>query len=363
MKVRIVALSLAALSFATAPASGQASLDKCQKEAANQSAKFVGGVTKAVATCLQKISGVVVKKNDAIAGAAKSCAGAFRKLENSEAPGKALFAKAEAKIRLKCDPAANASLGHSAAQVLNLSLMPRGLEAKGLDSWCVHFGGDGSIDTVAEWIDCQLQAGLCQARQQLALEYPRVLEWANGVETEIAALGAQPKLTDALVAVQDLIAAVDRFANNQITINCGPGINTCGNGVKDGIDDCDGADLGAASCGSVGFRSGTLSCQPDCHFDVSGCVTGAFPATGQTISYQAGDDGDVELGAAAALVDNGDGTITDNRTGLMWEKKDRSGGLHDRGNTYHWDHATNPDTTDFINALNGMPCFAGYCDW
>jgi len=36
------------------------------------------------------------------------------------------------------------------------------------------------------------------------------------------------------------------------------------------------------------------------------------------------------------FVDNGDGTITDNQTGLMWEKKDQSGGLDDVNNYYLW---------------------------
>ncbi|HVO23536.1 MAG TPA: DUF1566 domain-containing protein, partial [Candidatus Margulisiibacteriota bacterium] len=34
--------------------------------------------------------------------------------------------------------------------------------------------------------------------------------------------------------------------------------------------------------------------------------------------------------------DNGDGTISDLQTGLMWEKKDRAGGLHDAYNYYPW---------------------------
>jgi hypothetical protein len=34
--------------------------------------------------------------------------------------------------------------------------------------------------------------------------------------------------------------------------------------------------------------------------------------------------------------DNGDGTITDGCTGLMWEKKDQAGSLHDRGMRYTW---------------------------
>jgi hypothetical protein len=54
-------------------------------------------------------------------------------------------------------------------------------------------------------------------------------------------------------------------------------------------------------------------------------VNAAFPAnipkTGQTTSYAAGDDGDLEWGVAwpaPRFTNNGDGTITDNLTGLDW---------------------------------------------
>lgn len=53
--------------------------------------------------------------------------------------------------------------------------------------------------------------------------------------------------------------------------------------------------------------------------------TNAYTAkTGQTVSYATGDDGDLEKGAAVAgerFTDNGDGTVTDNLTRLIWLKK------------------------------------------
>ncbi|KJR41414.1 protein of unknown function DUF1566 [Candidatus Magnetoovum chiemensis] len=45
--------------------------------------------------------------------------------------------------------------------------------------------------------------------------------------------------------------------------------------------------------------------------------------TGQTVSYRAGDDGDLQKGVSLPeprFTDNGDGTVTDNHTGLMWLK-------------------------------------------
>jgi hypothetical protein len=94
-----------------------------------------------------------------------------------------------------------------------------------------------------------------------------------------------------------------------------------------------------------------------------------FPASGQTTTYGPGSDADVQAGAALSYTDNGDGTITDRNTGLMWEKKDDSEGIHGRYNSYTWGMYSEPYTmngtvvTDFLATLNTPPCFAGYCDW
>jgi len=68
------------------------------------------------------------------------------------------------------------------------------------------------------------------------------------------------------------------------------------------------------------------------------------------------------------LVDNGDGTITDTKTRLQWEKKSFDGSIHDVGNQYAWSTGApyNPDGnlfTGFLATLNQAPCFAGQCDW
>ncbi len=47
------------------------------------------------------------------------------------------------------------------------------------------------------------------------------------------------------------------------------------------------------------------------------------PKSGQTTSYAPGDDGDLERGVlwpSPRFTDNGDGTVTDNLTGLIWLK-------------------------------------------
>ena len=80
------------------------------------------------------------------------------------------------------------------------------------------------------------------------------------------------------------------------------------------------------------------------------------------------------------FVDNDDGTVTDTQTGLMWEEKTGSMGLHYIGNLYSWSGMpTRPDGYVFIGFLytmnleespDGMnsntspfSCFAGHCDW
>jgi len=54
------------------------------------------------------------------------------------------------------------------------------------------------------------------------------------------------------------------------------------------------------------------------------------------------------------FADNGDGTITDTQTGLMWEKKDQGGGLHDVNTLFPWAGACTDD--------NGVPCLGIGCE-
>jgi hypothetical protein len=69
-------------------------------------------------------------------------------------------------------------------------------------------------------------------------------------------------------------------------------------------------------------------------------------------------------GPTLAFADNGDGTITDLNTGLMWEAKVDDGGLHDKDNTYKWDFG-NPTIWDWISQVNaeGGDGIAGNDDW
>jgi hypothetical protein len=98
----------------------------------------------------------------------------------------------------------------------------------------------------------------------------------------------------------------------------------------------------------------------------TGC--GKFPATGQTTCWDSsgnvipcagtGQDGDFQAGKTLSYIDNGNGTITDMVTGLMWEKKSHDGSIHDMDNRYVWDDAF----AVFVAGLNAAK-FAGHKDW
>ena len=98
---------------------------------------------------------------------------------------------------------------------------------------------------------------------------------------------------------------------------------------------------------------------------MTGC---ALPATGQTTCWDSsgnvipcadtGQDGDIQAGEPLSYTDNADGTITDNNTGLLWEKLGQDGSIHDVGNTYTWNEAFSVH----VASLNSTS-FAGHSDW
>jgi len=156
-------------------------------------------------------------------------------------------------------------------------------------------------------------------------------------------------------------ARVDGFVNGTIAILEGGAAAECGNGVVDAGEDCDLGTLAGGTCDSATASAqpyGTLSCGAGCVFDTSGCT-------------------------AVRFVDNGDGTISDLDTDLMWEKKTGtvgsftacdfnpdSGGtcadLSDVNNVYDWNEAMG----EWISRMNGTTDdedsqfgLAGFTDW
>ncbi|MGH7788796.1 MAG: DUF1566 domain-containing protein [Candidatus Binatia bacterium] len=134
---------------------------------------------------------------------------------------------------------------------------------------------------------------------------------------------------------------------------------------------------GGGMCPTNGDQSATQSCITAHANEVAAalmsggtCGSGGLPRTGQTQCDQgagilgacpgspAGQDGAVLAGAPRNYTDNGDGTVTDNVTGLMWEKLSVDGSIHDVNAFYNWSAAF----TTKIATLNSLS-FAGYNDW
>lgn len=70
----------------------------------------------------------------------------------------------------------------------------------------------------------------------------------------------------------------------------------CGNDALDTNEDCDGAELDAATCVTLGFASGDLTCADDCTFDTSAC-----DACGNAVIDEGEDCDGVEHGDATCL--------------------------------------------------------------
>jgi len=91
------------------------------------------------------------------------------------------------------------------------------------------------------------------------------------------------------------------------------------------------ADLSNATVVEGATQNVVVKCgkTPRCEIDVAfqgecqDCSGAPVAKTGQTTSYAAGDDGSLQKGVAwpnPRFTDNGDGTVTDNLTGLIWLK-------------------------------------------
>ena len=100
---------------------------------------------------------------------------------------------------------------------------------------------------------------------------------------------------------------------------------------------------------SLGPTSGTGHTLDEI-YDLIG-LRAPVPKTGQTVSYASGDDGDLEKGVtwpSPRFTDNGDGTVTDNLTGLIWLKNANCFGAR------NWTQALSD-----ANTLNGGECGLG----
>src|SRR5262245_19402833 len=124
------------------------------------------------------------------------------------------------------------------------------------------------------------------------------------------------------VDIADLIIGVNIALGLQTVADCDAFANS--NGEVDVAQLIQGVRNALNGCPSPPTPSGTVAPTSTPNTTVAPTCTPANTPT--ATPTQTGD----------RFVDNGDGTITDTETGLIWEKKDRGGGLHDATARYPW---------------------------
>jgi hypothetical protein len=187
--------------------------------------------------------------------------------------------------------------------------------------------------------------------------------WQKAIDKATAA-GAT--CSDAPLTVNMFQSVIDEHTDNIATALAGSALIDCA-AATTALATCNG-NLGTCTT-SLGTCASNLG---SCTTDLATCqagILGGLLKTGQTTCWDTagtaiacagtGQDGELQKGLASSYTDNGDGTISDNRTGLMWEKLADDGSIHDKDSLYIWVHAFSAK----VAGLNGGGGFAGHTDW
>lgn len=73
------------------------------------------------------------------------------------------------------------------------------------------------------------------------------------------------------------------FLVSAVTVDIMATVPGCGDNIIENDEECDGSDLGGASCLSRGFSGGVLSCTSACVFNTSACTTRSFGGSSGSI--------------------------------------------------------------------------------
>jgi hypothetical protein len=220
----------------------------------------------------------------------------------------------------------------------------------------------GKLKEAGKYGNCRLKADSKAVKKGEAADYTKCEskfadKWTK-TETK-AGVGICPSEGDQA----SIDARITTDAAEIAMLLAGGAVASCGDDLAEGVESCDGIDLGGADCLSLGFASGTLACTAGCGFDVSGCA-GPPPNTcgdgvvdvgedcdqanlnGETCATQGlfGDGLACGVGCVfdtsgcslTRYEDTGLGSVIDHQTGLEWQKTDDAGGLTDKDNSYTW---------------------------
>lgn len=115
-------------------------------------------------------------------------------------------------------------------------------------------------------------------------------------------------------------------------------ITVCGNNIKESGEQCDNTDLGGASCPSLGFSGGTLSCGVSCDFNTTSC-SGIVTTP---VVYPTGGDASVGLSWTASQGFSG-WTVSGYNVGISTTS----------GGPYTFTEAGNTTTKNYTGLTNG----------
>ncbi len=109
--------------------------------------------------------------------------------------------------------------------------------------------------------DCTLNTSLCGQCND------GVVQPGLGEDCDFDAMG-QP-----IIAKSCMALGFSTPGNTVCASNCKYDLTPCecGDGMLEPMEACDGTNLGSATCASLGFASGTLSCDSSCHLVTTGC--------------------------------------------------------------------------------------------
>jgi len=214
--------------------SPEASLVSCQKTMRIAGLKYFKARTGAIAKCLSKLAEEKLHKNsdDAVAAgkAANACAKQFRTLNPAYA--KSLIQRFQSATDAKC--VAGSKVTHTTADILGPgATVSEPLDAANLGTQCAHFGGDGSVDSLNEWLPntsfpdgCTWVVEDCASNLSISVQYPRAIEWLGIVRPAILALTPPAddptRYTEAVDALDAVVDALDGSVSDGVPdFQCG----------------------------------------------------------------------------------------------------------------------------------------------
>jgi len=144
---------------------------------------------------------------------------------------------------------------------INFNLLPAGSHALGVEAQ----DSTGAVRIIDNQV-AVVKIGGFEFIDQFDLSAAQVS--INGTNVEIDNLTIRDKAT------QQVRQGINVQFAWQTSCQCFIAQPSCGNGNIDSNEECDGQTLGGATCSSLGFSGGSLSCTATCEFDTSQCTGG-----------------------------------------------------------------------------------------